>query len=338
MSKLKVAMISRGNPEHGLVQQQLEGIDCDFDVYVCQSEGETIEAVKGVDVIINQGVPMPSTVMDEIDSAQGIVSFGHGFNHIDHESATDNSVMVINTAGFCTEEVSNHAIMFILSCAKKLTMLNDLTKNGKWGFETSSVTSNMVPITDQTLGLVSLGNIGRAVARKAQALGMHVIAYDPYVQPWIAKEYRVELVGSLNDLASRSDFVSMHTPLNNQTRHLVGADFFKAMKPTAYFINTCRGSTVDEDALINALKTKEFAGAGLDVFDIEPSPTDNPLFQMENVMVTPHSAGTSIRAAIAAQIQVGQEAARLLNGSWPMSLVNPEVRSSIGVRPLATRG
>jgi len=336
MSKLKVAMISRSTPETGLVEQQLEGIDCEFDTYVCQSEGETIEAVKGADVIINQGVPMPGTVIDEIDSAQAIVSFGHGFNHIDHESATENSVMVVNTAGFCTEEVSNHAIMFILSCAKKLTILNDLTKAGKWGSETGPVISNMVPVTDQTLGLVSLGNIGRAVARKAQAFGMDVIAYDPYVQPWIAKEYRVKLVSSLKELASRSDFVSMHTPLNNLTRHLVGADFFSAMKPTAYFINTCRGSTVDEEALIKALENNQFAGAGLDVFDIEPT-TDNPLFHMDNVMVTPHSAGTSNRAVVAAQVQVGQEAARLLKGSWPMSLVNPEVRSSIEIRSLATR-
>lgn len=336
MRKLKVAMISGSTPETRLVEQQLEGIDCEFDTYVCKSEGETIEAVKGADVIINQGVPMPDTVIDEIDSAQAIVSFGHGFNHIDHEAATENSVMVVNTAGFCTEEVSNHAIMLILSCGKKLTRLNDLTKAGKWGSETSSLLTDIVPITDQTLGLVSLGNIGRAVARKAQALGMDVIAYDPYVQPWLAKEYRVELVSSLNEIASRSDFVSMHTPLNNQTRHMVGSDFFAAMKPTAYFINTCRGGTVDEEALIKALQTGELAGAGIDVFEVEPTSIDNQLFQMENVIVTPHSAGTSNRAVVAAQVQVGQETARLLRGSWPMALANPSVRSSITVRPPAT--
>jgi D-3-phosphoglycerate dehydrogenase len=329
-------MISRSEPDSELVKDQLRSIDHEFDTYVCTSEGETIEAVKGADVIINQGVPMPRTVIEEIDAAQAIVSFGHGFNHIDHEAATAQSVIVVNTAGFCTEEVSNHAIMLILSCAKKLTILNELTRSGKWE-EARNAVHPMVPVTDQTLGLVSLGNIGKAVARKAQALGMAVIAYDPYVQPWIAKEYRVGLVASLEELAGRSDFVSMHTPLNNQTSKLIGAEFFNAMKETAYFINTCRGGTVDEEALINALQNKEFAGAGIDVFEIEPTSPNNPLFQMDNVIVTPHSAGNSDQARVASQIQVGQEAARLLKGTWPMSLVNPAVRSQIETRSPATR-
>ena len=336
MADLKIAMIARSEPDTELVKKQLQGIDYDFDVYVCHSEGEAMEAVKGVDLIINQGVKMPKTVIDEIDSAKAIVSFAHGFDHIDHEAATDNSVMVVNTAGFCTEEVSNHAIMMVLACAKKLVILDKLTRAGKWGEETRQVMNNMVPVTDQTLGLDGLGNIGRAVARKAQALGISVIAYAPFVAPWLAREYRVELVGSLNELAGRSDFVSMHTPLNNQTKKLVGENFFNSMKETAYFINTCRGWTVDESALINALNSHKISGAGIDVFDVEPTATDNPLFKMDNVIVTPHSAGTSNRARIAAQIQVGQEAARLLNGTWPMSLVNPEVRAQIEVRPLAT--
>ena len=337
MDKLRVALISGGEPDADLVQQQLQGIEHEFDTFVCKSDGETIEAVKGADVIINQGVPMPRNVIEEIEDAQAVVSFGHGFNHIDHEAATSQSLMVVNTAGFCTEEVSNHAIMLMLACAKKLTILNDLTKAGKWGPDTRTAIMPMAPITDQVLGLVSLGNIGRAVARKAQALGMTVIAYDPYVQPWIAREYRVQLVGSLEELASNSDFVSMHTPLNNQTTKLVGTSFFKSMKSSAYFINTCRGGTVDEEALIEALNNKELAGAGLDVFEIEPTAPDNPLFAMDNVMVTPHSAGSSDRSRVASQIQVGQEAARLLVGTWPMSLVNPEVRSKIEARPVATR-
>ena len=336
MNKPKIALISPGNPYSDLIREQLKGIDHEFDEYVCKSEGEAIEAIKGADVIINQGVPMPDSVIQEIDTARAIVSFGHGFNHIDHEAATDQAVMVVNTAGFVTEEVSNHTIMLILACARKLTILNELTKQGKWGPDTRAALMPMPTITDQTLGLVSLGNIGRAVARKAQALGMKVIAYDPYLQPWIAREYKVTLVSSLEELAHEADFVSMHTPLNNQTRKLIGTSFFIAMKPTAYFINTCRGGTVDEKALIEALRNNELSGAGLDVFEEEPTASDNPLLKMNNVIVTPHSAGSSNRSGIAAETQVGQETARLLKGSWPMSLVNPEVRSKIEVRPLAT--
>lgn len=330
----KIVMLSRGEPDTELIESQMQGLDYELEVHSIESEGEAIEAVKGAEIIINQGVPLPREVIEEIDEGQAIVSFGHGFNHIDHEAATDKGIMVINSAGFCTEEVSNHAILMLLACAKKLTILNDLVKAGKWGPETRQAAVSMVPIDGNVLGLVAFGNIARAASRKAKAFGIEVIAYDPYVAPWIAKEYGVRLVGSLEELASESDFISVHTPLNNQTRGLIGADFFKAMKPTAYFINTCRGPVVDEAALIDALRAGELAGAGLDVFEEEPTATDNPLFEMDNVIVTPHSAGASTRSRIAGQIQVGQETARLLRGTLPMSLVNPEVRHKIAERPL----
>ena len=188
----------------------------------------------------------------------------------------------------------------------------------------------------QVLGLVGLGSIGRGTAMRARPFGLDVIAYDRYVQPWLARETRVELVYSLDELASRSDFVSMHTPLNDETRHIVGESFFEAMKPTAYFVNTSRGGTVDEKALVDALRSGEIAGAGLDVFEVEPAGGDNPLFAMDNVIVTPHSAGLSSESFRNAARQVGQETARILRGSLPMSLVNPEVLARIPERPPAT--
>ena len=334
MATSKVVVITRAEANTDLIEQEMKGVDYELDVHVCNSEGEAIEAIKGADVIINQGVPLPREVIEEIDTAQAIVSFGHGFNHIDHNAATDQGVMVVNSAGFCTEEVSNHAILLLLGIAKKVTQLNNLVKDGKWGPETRAAILPMVPIDGQTLGLVGLGNIGRATARKAKVFGLDVISYDPYVQPWIAKEYGVTLVSSLEDMASRSDFVSMHVPLNDETRKLLGESFFKAMKPTAYFINTCRGPTVDEAALISALQKGELAGAGLDVFEVEPTPADNPLLKMDNVIATPHSAGSSNRSRAAAQVQIGQETARILKGTWPMSLVNPQVRAKIEVRSI----
>ena len=331
----KIAFIAKTKPDLKLVEDQLAGLDYDMEVHICNSDGETIEAVKGADVIINRSVPMPREVIQEIDRAQAIVSFGHGFDRIDHNAATDQSVMVVNSAGFCTEEVSNHAIMMMLACAKELTRLNTLVKEGRWRPETRAGLLPMVPIDGRTLGLVGLGNIARCTARKAKVFGLEVIAYDPYVEPWMAKEYRVELVSSLEELARRSDFVSMHVPLNDETRKLVGESFFKAMKPTAYFINTCRGPTVDEQALVQALQQGELAGAGLDVFEVEPLPGDNPLLAMDNVIVTPHSAGTSDAAHVASHTQIGQETARILKGTWPMSLVNPQVLAKIPTRPVA---
>ena len=335
MAEHKVAYIGRAEPDTTLIENGLEGLDYEIDISIVETQGEIIEACKGADVILNGGVEMPREVIEEIDTAQAIIVGSHGFNHIDHNAATDQGVMIINSAGFCTEEVSNHAILMLMACAKKLTILHNLVREGRWGADTRNAIMPMAPIDGQTLGLVAFGNIARAAARKAQALGMDVITYDPYCPPWITKEYRVKPVATLEELAADSDFVSVHVPLNDETRKLIGADFFKAMKPTAYFINTCRGPTVDEAALIEALRDGEIMGAGLDVFEEEPTPADNPLLKMDNVIVTPHSAGSSNNSRVTSPIRVGQETARVLNGSFPMSLVNPEVRSKLPIREAA---
>jgi len=338
MAQHKIAYITAGDTDVTLVERGLAGLDYEMNVHVCDSHGETIEAIKGVDLILTNAVPMPRQVVEEIDAAAAIVSMGHGFDRIDHNAATDQGVMVVNTAGFVTEEVANHAIMLILACAKKLTVVHELVRAGRWEAGTNLRLGSMPPIDGQVLGLVGLGIIGRATALRARVFGMEVLTYDPYVAPWFAKEVRVEVVHTLNEVASRSDYVSMHTPLNDETSKLVGEAFFRAMKPTAYFINTSRGGTVDERALVRALQNSEIAGAGLDVFEQEPTPHDNPLLSLDNVIVSPHSAGSSDLSLSKGKLIQGQEAARVLRGTWPMSLVNPKVRAKIPVRPPAVNG
>jgi D-3-phosphoglycerate dehydrogenase len=332
MAQHKISVVATSEPDLTLVEAGLEGLDYEFDVSICRSDGETIEAIKGSDVIVSILVPMPREVVEEIDTARAIICGSHGFDRIDHEAATEKDVMVVNSAGFCTEEVSNHTMMFVLACAKSLVLLDKKVRAGGWRTDQMPV---LPPIDGQTMGIVGLGNIGRATARKAQAFGLDIISYDPYIAPWTAKEYRVEMVGSLEELASRSDYASVLVPLNSETRGMIGESFFNAMKPTAYFINTCRGPTVDEAALVRTLSQRRIAGAALDVFEQEPPAGDNPLFKMDNVMLTPHSAGTSTASSPAALIRLGEETARVLRGTWPMSLVNPEVRSRIPSRPTA---
>ncbi len=335
MAQHKVAYIAIAEPDTTFVERQLEGLDYEMNIQVCGSQGEAIEAVKGADVIIDQGVPLPREVIEEIDTAKAIVSMGHGFNHIDHNAATERGVMVVNTAGFVTSEVADHTIMLLLACARKLTVLHDLVKSGGWTAQTRLGLSDVPHLDGAVLGIVGLGNIGRSTARRAAAFGLKVIAFDRYVPRWTARDYGVDLVDGLEELASRSDFVSVLVPLNDETRKLIGPSFFAAMKPTAFFINTCRGPTVDEAALIQALRDGRIAGAGLDVFEEEPTPPDNPLLKMDNVIVTPHSAGASTESLAAGLSRLGEEAARVLRGAWPMSLVNPEVRGRVPARPPA---
>lgn len=338
MPKPKIAYISPNNvvtSDISLTLEQLSSVDHEFERHIVESEGEAIEAVMGADLVINEGVPMNRTVIESITGATAIVSLGQGFNHIDDQAATETGIMLANCAGFCADEVANHTIMFLLACAKRMTQLDKLVRRGQWDQDTISNLFPMPPVYGQTLGMIGFGNIGRPTSRKAKVFGLKVLVYDPYLPAWVAEEYEVEPVDSLDALAASSDYVSMHVPLNKETEGLAGESLFRAMKPTAYFINTCRGPTHDESALIKALENGSIAGAALDVFEIEPTPDNNPLLSMDNVILTPHSAGTSDQSQTSGRVRLGEEAARILMGMYPMSLVNPAVVNRIPVRQLA---
>ena len=295
----------------------------------CATESEIIEAAKDADAIITAFAQITRRVMEMLPKCKVIVRYGIGFDTIDIDAATDNGILVVNIPDFCLEEVSNHAITLLLVCAKKLVLLNNYTKQGRWA-EAKQAQAPMGSIYGQTLGLVGCGSIGRMTARKAQCFSLKVLGYDPYVDKSLAKEHGITLV-SLPELLKESDFISVHTPLNKETWHLVGEKEFKQMKPTAYFINTSRGPVVDEPALIKALQEKWIAGAGLDVFEKEPVDPDNPLLKMDNVVVTPHSAGYSDAAFKRLRTRVGQEAARVLSGQWPKAVVNKSVKPKINL-------
>jgi D-3-phosphoglycerate dehydrogenase len=293
----------------------------------CATEEDTIEAARDADVILTAAAQITRRVMERLPRLKAVVRYGIGYDTVDVAAATDNGVLVVNIPDFCWEEVSNHAIALLLACAKKLVMLNDALKTDGWAASTR-VMRPMVSIHGQTLGLVGCGNIGRMTARKAQCFGLTTLGYDPYVDKSLAREYGITLV-SLPDLLKKSDFVSVHTLLNEETRHLLGENAFKQMKPTAYLINTARGPVVDEPALIKALQEKWIAGAGLDVFEKEPVDPDNPLLKMDNVVVTPHSASYSDVAFKRLRTCVGQEAARVISGRWPKNVVNKTVKPKV---------
>lgn len=304
----------------------------EFIRYEGESDGELIEALKDADVAINQGHGFKPEFFQHMGNngrCKGLVSFGHGYDAMDLQSAVDAGVVLANTASFGTEEVSNHTIMMLLVCSRKFVLHDKQTKSGVWSREHLPP---MGHISGQTLGIIGLGNIGRAVARKARALGLEVIGYDPFVSSWDAKEYGAESVGDPMELARRSDYISPHTYLTDATRHMVGKEFIAAMKPTAYVINCSRGPVVDEVELIKALQEGRIAGAGLDVFEKEPVDPDSPLLKMDNVAVTNHYASYSEVAWERGNTQLGEESVRIALGQWPMSLINPDVRSTVAPR------
>jgi D-3-phosphoglycerate dehydrogenase len=182
----------------------------------------------------------------------------------------------------------------------------------------------------QTLGLIAFGHVARAVAVRARAFGVHILAYDPYVEELVVSQHGVEPV-NFTELLQRSDIVSMHAPSTADAHHMLTEHHFRLMKPEAIFISTGRGPTTDEPALIKALKEGWIAAAGLDVLEQEPPDANNPLLKMDNVILTPHVASASARFDPVRKRRVGQEIALVLNGRWPRSCVNPSVLEKGGL-------
>jgi D-3-phosphoglycerate dehydrogenase len=222
------------------------------------------------------------------------------------------------------EEVADHTMAMFLAAHRLLKQMDRLVRDGRW--REGRPTYLTIPrLWGETFGLISFGNVARAVARRVRPFGLHTIAYDPYISELKMTDEGVEPVTSLVELCERSDFVSMHAPSTAETHKLMGEPHFRAMKPSALFINNGRGRTVDEPALIKALQQKWIAGAALDVFYDEPVDTENPLLHMDNVIVTPHIASATARMMPETRRRLGREIATVLSGRWPRSAVNADV-------------
>lgn len=332
MAKYKVlSMGTLGGGQPDKERKELSRVPGEVEVVQarCANEDELIAVAKDVDVILGGGRLFSRRVFESLPKLRAVMTYSVGFDGIDVDAATDNGIIIVNNpaVAWCVEEVSNHALALLLASAKKLTILNNLVKQGRWG-ETRSVMTPMPSLFGQTLGIVGCGNIGRMTAEKASVFGLRLLGYDPYVDKTLTAQYDITLV-SLTKLLRESDFVSLHTPLDKQTRHLIGEAELKLMKPTAYLINTSRGPVIDEPALIKALQNKQIAGAGMDVFEKEPVDPANPLLKMDNVIVMPHSASVSEEALEVQAVNPSQEARRVLSGFWPKNPVNKEVKPKV---------
>jgi len=310
----------------------LATVDATIVSAVCLTEEALLDLAKDADVIVS-GVREPFTrhVLEQLDRCRAITRGAVGYDNVDLQAATDKGIVISSAPDASVDEVSDQAMALILDCARKVTILADGVKAGKWvagNFELARKLRPMFKLRGRVLGIVGLGTIGRAVVPKAQGFGMRVIAYDPWVPTAVAEPLGVELV-SFDHLLQEADFITIHTPLTATTDGLFNATAFEKMKPTAYLINTSRGSVVDEAALFDAVSKGIIAGAGLDVLAVEPPGPDHPLFSLENVIITPHSAYYS-ETSVVVYIRRGlEDAVRVINGELPLHVVNREVISRL---------
>ncbi|MBI2842922.1 MAG: C-terminal binding protein [Armatimonadetes bacterium] len=281
----------------------------------CKTEDDVIRNCGDADVLLVQWAPITRRVLDALPRVKCLVRYGIGVNNLDLEACKELGVTACNVPDFCIEEVSNHALAMILSLARRIPHDHNSILRGGWDINQF----RPIPaLSDMTLGLVGLGNIARLLARKAQALLFKVIAYDPLVPASVFTELGVEQVG-LEELLSSSDVVSLHCPLLPETNHLINRETIGKMKPGALVVNTSRGPIINEADLFNALESGKLAGAGLDVFKVEPLPMDSPLRRLSNIILTSHCAAVSEKAVETLQIKVAEAARDFLQGKRPRS-------------------
>ncbi len=279
-------------------------------------EEELIELVQGHDAVIAGGEPYTRQVMERADTLKHIARWGVGFDRVDVPAATELGVLVTTTQGANDWGVADHAFALILALAHVVVDNDRAIKAGGWPRLAGR------DVWRKTLGIVGLGRIGKGVAQRAGGFGMTVLAAEPYPDRAFVERHGVEIV-PLEELLRRADFVSLHLPGGAETRHTIDAERLALMKPTAYLVNTARGTLIDEDALEAALREGRIAGAGLDVREVEP-PRDTRFDDLPNVILTAHIAGVTHETIIAMGTMAAETIAQALRGVVPHGLLNPE--------------
>ena len=253
-------------------------------------------------LVVRSATKVTAEIIEAADNLKVIGRAGTGVDNIDTRAATKKGIVVMNTPGGNTITTAEHAVSMLMALARKIPQATASMRKGEWEkkkFEGTEVTS-------KTLGILGVGNIGSVVADRAQGLKMNVIAYDPYLSQEAANRMGVELV-SLDELYKKSDFISIHVPLTNETKNLVNKDAFAKMKKGVKIINCARGGIVNEKDLCDAIKAGIVSSAALDVFEKEPTPPDNPLLQMEEVILTPHLGASTVEAQENVAIAIAEQ-------------------------------
>jgi len=266
--------------------------------------------------------PIDAEVMDAAPKLRVISNYAVGYDNIDIPAATARGIVVTHTPGVLTETVADFAFALILAAARRVVEADRFTREGKWKSWEPMLFLGQ-DVYGATLGLVGLGRIGSAVARRAKGFDMRVLYYDVVRREDLEKTLGLEFT-DLDTLLRESDFVSIHTPLTPETRHLIGARELSLMKPTAILVNTARGPIVDTIALAKALRERRIWAAGIDVFETEPVPPDHPLLQLDNVVVAPHIASASIATRTKMALLAVENLLSVLEGRTPPHPVNPE--------------
>lgn len=315
-AKFRVLMTDRAWSESQIEREILGQADAELVEATATDEASLVELARDVDAIATNWARVTEKVIRSSPRCRIIARLGIGLDNIDIPTATSLGIPVTNCPDYCVAEVSDHALGLLLACARRIGFFHWRTKQGEYNL---GAATPMRRLSEQTVGLIGLGHIGRELVPKLRALKMTVIATT---QSGSDHGTGCQMV-SLDELLAQSDFISLHAPLTPGTRHLINADRLARMKPTTYLINTSRGGLIDPTALWAALQQNQIAGAALDVFEPEPPDLNHPLYKDERIIVTPHAAFVSVESLIQMRQQAMNQIVQALRGERPNNLVNP---------------
>lgn len=284
-------------------------------------EATLVRLAEGVDAIATCWARVTRKALDAAPNCRIVARMGIGLDNIDVAAATEKGILVTNVPDYCVNEVADHTLALLLAMARNVGFYHLRTKHGEYDLQAGPPIRRLA---DQTLGLIGLGRIGRAVAQRAQALGMTVLAHTRSGDDHGTGRTMVDLP----ELLARSDYVSLHVPATPATRHLLNADSLRHMQPGARLINTSRGSLIDPDALWDSLQQARVSAAALDVFEPEPPDLSHPLYRDERVIVTPHTAFVSVESVLELRRRTIAQVVAVLQGLTPENVVNPAVLNS----------
>lgn len=308
-------------PDVEAERQILEDAGAAFELLAASTPAEVIEQAGDPAGIMTTYTDITDDVFSELPSLEFVSVYGIGVDMVDIEAATEHGVVVFHVPDYCVEEVANHTVGLILTAERRLYDYCVNVEQGGWDWE---VGRPIQRLSDKTVGIVGLGRIGSSVAERIQGFGVEILSYDPYLSEEHMAEFGVQKV-EFDELCERADIITVHSPLDDSTEHLLDDDAFELMGNSTTLINAARGPIVDEEALARALEQDHVNYAALDVLEDEPPEDDHPFRDRDNVIMTPHVAWYSEGALDELQRETAKNAARAVRGDELQNVVNPSV-------------
>ena len=293
-------------------------VDVDFSISPAKAKADVIPVIENADVVLFTDVTFDRELLDALKNCKLIIRYGIGYDNIDAAYAAEKGIYVCNAPNYGVVDVAEHAFSLIMACVKRLIYMHDCVRENFWS---TGAMGQSVRLAGKTVGFLGFGKIARCVCRRTNAFDTKALVYDPFVTQEALEEYGATLV-DLPTLLKEADILSLHLPLNDKTRHMIGKNELAQMKKSAILINTSRGGIVDEAALVDALAEGAIAGAGLDVFEDETGKLDRRILDDKMVTLTPHVAWNTVEAGAALHKEVTENVLRFVDGDRPESVVN----------------